>query len=286
MNEADTKRLEEIKVRVRNDGYWPPGAEVAWVIARLEAEAQENERLQQRERDLIGLNDIDVHEGMAWCDRAKAAEARLVESEGVSLLREKGGKVWERQAHEAEATCQSLRDQSSLWEAQALEAGQEVERQSMARIAIEEAFMQGRLPLGIPCKPIDDAIARAEAAEARCAKLEAKCREYETSCSTFARAYGEGPISNTSEPQGGKGGSMNYLSCPVCGMMQTCRTCHPVPSPLLPLVRELRDFLVDDHDSYLATNGEHKFARACPTCALLARADKALADAEPQEGKP
>jgi len=77
---------------------------------------------------------------------------------------------------------------------------------------------------------------------------------------------------------------MRHLSCPVCGMMQTCRTCHPVPSPLLPLVRELRDFLVDDHDSYLATNGEHK--RACPTCALLARADKALAEPQEREEEP
>jgi len=95
MNAEELKRLEEIKVRVRNDGYWPTGAEVDWVIARFETEAQENERLQQRERDLIGLNDIDVHEGMAWCDKAKAAEA----------------------------TCKSLLEQSSRREAQALEAG-------------------------------------------------------------------------------------------------------------------------------------------------------------------
>jgi len=121
----------------------------------------------------------------------------LVEEQGAD-----GDKRWLiAQLETAEATCQSLLDQSSHWEAQALEAGQEVERQSMARIAIEEAFMQGRLPLGIPCKPIDDAIARAETAETRCAELEAKCREYEMFCSSIARTYGEGPISNTSESQ-------------------------------------------------------------------------------------
>ena len=76
---------------------------------------------------------------------------------------------------------------------------------------------------------------------------------------------------------------MNYLSCPVCGTMQTCRTCHPAPDPLPSLVRELRDFLADDHDSYLATNGGHKFARACPTCALLARADARLAESQERE---
>jgi len=59
----------------------------------------------------------------------------------------------------AEATCQSLLEQSSRWEAQALEA------------------------------------------EVRIAELEAKCREYEKFFASIARAYGEGPISNTSESQ-------------------------------------------------------------------------------------
>ena len=71
---------------------------------------------------------------MAWCDKAEAAEA----------------------------TCQSLLEQSSRWEAQALEAAMCI------------------------------------------AELEVKLKEYERFGMSIARAYGEGPISNTSEPQEGK----------------------------------------------------------------------------------
>ena len=153
MTSEDKKYLEKIKTQ--NDGMY----ESDWLIVRLEAEAQENERLQQRERDLMGRNDIDVHEGMAWCDRAKAAEADR------DAIREEWTRVFatlRKERDAAEATCQSLLDQSSRWEAQALEAGMCI------------------------------------------AELEVKLKEYERFGMSIARAYGEGSISNTSEPQEGK----------------------------------------------------------------------------------
>ena len=118
MTSEDKKYLEKIKTQ--NDGMYASD----WLIAHLEAEAQENEAL--------------LDQSSRWEAQSLEAEARLVECEGVSLLRDKSGKVWERQTH---------------------------------------------------------------AVEARCAELEAKCREYETFCASIARTYGEGPISNTSEPQ-------------------------------------------------------------------------------------
>lgn len=91
----------------------------------------ENERLKlEHDYEIIALDDA-----------RKAAEARLVECEGVSLLRKKSEETWERQYYRAEA---------------------------------------------------------------RCAELEVKFQEYEKFCMSIARAYGEGPISNTSESQEGE----------------------------------------------------------------------------------
>ena len=96
-------------------------------------------------------------------------------------------------AEAAEATCQSLIDQSSRWEAQALEAeARLVECEGVSLLRDKSGKVWER---------------QAHAAEDRCAELEAKCREYETFCASIARTYGEGPISNTSEPQEGKEGS-------------------------------------------------------------------------------
>jgi len=98
MNAEELKRLEEIKSDygfLNEEGVSEyPNEEVGWLISRLEAaEATCQSLLDQSSR---------------WEAQALEAEARLVECEGVSLLREKGGKVWERQAHAAEARCAEL----------------------------------------------------------------------------------------------------------------------------------------------------------------------------------
>jgi len=265
MNADDTKWLEEIKQRP----MWDKG-DMAWLIARLEAEAQENERLQQ---ELHGrrLTEMDRLENLG--NRAEAAEADR------DAIREEWTRVFatlrkEREA--AEATCKSLLEQSSRWEAQALEAAVENERlreQAAIHYKIRSyvAFALAGDEMADVQLAADRMVARAEAAKARYAELEAlfalqqirmaeatymwqeatgrrdvlldlgdllawlmarpaaleaqrleagaqvreleaKCREYETSCSTFARAYGEGPISNTSEPQDEKAELFNALA--------------------------------------------------------------------------
>jgi hypothetical protein len=89
MNAEELKRLEEIKAERRAYGF--PGYE-SELIARLEAEVAENERL----RD----------------------EVTRTKNNALDMQRFQQGKV-----EAAEATCQSLLEQSSRWEAQALEAG-------------------------------------------------------------------------------------------------------------------------------------------------------------------
>ena len=97
MNTGERKEFEEIKECVALDycftsENWSgrqvrmPRDDELWLIAALEALLRDFEAA-ERERDRwIGRNDIDVHEGMAWCDRAKTAEARCAELE--ALVRE------------------------------------------------------------------------------------------------------------------------------------------------------------------------------------------------------
>jgi hypothetical protein len=186
MNEVDKKLLEEIKNKWFVQNLLQPvdlKYDVDFLIARLEAEVQENERLRDK---VLRLVRGDIAQMCSYCGwETPAGGGQTYKSLPLSAFaeivifnernrdRKAGGGSWEDlqnhikecPAHPlraAEATCQSLREQSSRWEAQALEA------------------------------------------EVRIAELEAKCREYEKFFASMARTYGEGPISNTSESQEGK----------------------------------------------------------------------------------
>jgi len=60
---------------------------------------------------------------------------------------------------------------------EAMEIVADLEAAEVARKNIEEAWLRGELPLGIPCKVLDDALARAEKAEAARAALAAALRK-------------------------------------------------------------------------------------------------------------
>ena len=161
MTSEDKKYLEKIKTQ--NDGMY----ESDWLIVRLEAEAQENERLQQ---ELHGrrLTEMDRLENLG--NRAEAAEADR------DAIREEWTRVFatlRKERDAAEATCQSLREQSSRWEAQALEAGIENER-LQKQIQADASTFEARL-----LAEIDSTSELLVVAEARCAELEAQASEAE-----------------------------------------------------------------------------------------------------------
>jgi hypothetical protein len=84
MNAEDCKKWEEIKsvYGVGTVGEWP---NIAWLIARLQAEAQENERLRQELRDRRG-DEMDRLENLTI--RAETAEARIAELEALFALQQ------------------------------------------------------------------------------------------------------------------------------------------------------------------------------------------------------
>ena len=76
---------------------------------------------------------------------------------------------------------------------EAMEIVADLEAAEVARKNIEEAWLRGELPLGIPCKVLDDALARAEKAEAARAALAAALRKaYEPGVRELARKAAEG----------------------------------------------------------------------------------------------
>ena len=80
MNAEDRDYLGLIEAR--ND----PDADKRWLIARLEAEAEENERLQRSYDEWRGKVDTSDHEGMRWMEKAESAERRAQEA-GALLLK-------------------------------------------------------------------------------------------------------------------------------------------------------------------------------------------------------
>jgi hypothetical protein len=119
MNDEDKKDLEDIESDCdgkRGSGQGIAVEDVDWLIARLKVEAQENERLQRHRKWLIANGRYWLSRKCWWSKMATELDEALADRRLVRVELEK-------RIEAAEATCQSLREQSSRWEAQALEAG-------------------------------------------------------------------------------------------------------------------------------------------------------------------